>query len=227
MTPKGAMIFAAGFGTRMMPLTKEKPKPMIHVAGRPLLDHALDHVRAVDAAPVAVNTHYKAQVVADHLAGSDITLIHEDEEILDTGGGLRNALPVLGQDPVWTINPDVIWAGPNPLAFAAQHWDASRMDALLVCVDPARAIGTQSKGDFSLGDNGKLQRAPGVLYGGAQIVKTSRLTDIPDNVFSLNRLWDILISEGTCFGVVHPGYWCDVGTPDGIPLAEELLQREI
>lgn len=227
MTPQGAMVFAAGFGTRMMPLTRDKPKPMISVAGRPLIDIALEHVAEAGASPVVVNSHYQADVLREHLKDRPITLLHEAPDILDTGGGLRNALAALGAAPVWTINPDVIWAGPNPLIYALEHWDPDRMESLLVCVAPERSIGTESPGDFSISSSGRLTRGPGFLYGGVQILKTRRLSDVSERVFSLNRLWDIHIEQGTCFGVEYPGHWCDVGTPAGIPLAEGLLKRNV
>lgn len=222
--PTSAMIFAAGFGTRMRPLTDALPKPLIKVSGRPLIDHARAVVRGAGITHIVSNLHYLPDALESHLAGTDVHTIRETPEILDTGGGLRNALPILGPGPVVTVNPDVIWRGPNPVSLALEHWDPERMDALLVCVDPARAVGTDSAGDFTIGPDGGLTRGAGAIYGGVQIVKTDRLAEIADRVFSLNKLWDLLLAERRCHGVVYPGRWCDVGHPGGIALAEAMLE---
>lgn len=216
------MIFAAGLGTRMRPLTDSLPKPLIPVAGRTLLDRALDLGRDARARPVVVNTHYLGGQIAAHLAGRDVAVIDEPGEILDTGGGLRQALPLLGTGPVMTLNPDVIWSGPNPLATLEAAW-RDDMDALLMLVPLSRATARQGAGDFALDGTSRISRRGDLVYGGAQIIRTDRLAGIPDRVFSLNRLWDMLIAEGRAFGVVHPGGWCDVGHPGAIPLAEGML----
>lgn len=218
-----AMIFAAGFGTRMRPLTETVPKPMIEVAGKPLIDHARDVVRAADVTRVVSNLHYLPEVLEAHLAGTEVETLRETPDILDTGGGLRNALPLLGPGPVVTINPDVLWRGPNPISLALDSWNPETMESLLVCISPERAIGTQSTGDFSVGADGKLTRGPGAIFGGVQIVKPDRLDQIAQTSFSLNALWDLHIAERRCHGVIYPGRWCDVGHPGGIALAEQML----
>lgn len=216
------MIFAAGLGTRMRPLTETCPKPLIPVAGRTLLDRALDLGRAAGAGPIVVNTHYLGDRIAAHLAGRDVALSNEAAEILDTGGGLRQALPLLGTGPVMTLNPDVVWTGPNPLAALQDAW-REEMDALLMLVPLARATARQGAGDFARDGAGRITRRGDYVYAGAQILRPDRLAEIPDRVFSLNRLWDRLIPGGRTFGLVHPGGWCDVGYPAAIPLAEALL----
>ena len=216
------MIFAAGLGTRMRPLTDTCPKPLIPVAGRTLLDRALDMGRDADAGPVVVNTHYLGCQIADHLAGQDVAISDEPGTILDTGGGLRQALPSLGQGPVMTLNPDVVWTGPNPLAALDAAW-RDDMDALLMLVPLDRATGRQGAGDFALDATGRISRRGDYVYGGAQIIRTNRLAEIRDPVFSLNRLWDLLIADGRAYGITHPGGWCDVGYPEAIPLAERML----
>jgi len=143
-----------------------------------------------------VNLHYKGDVLRRHLAGSDVCLVEETPDILDTGGGLRHALPQLGPDPVWTLNPDAVWQGPNPLRVAAEHWDPDAMDALLVCVEPARALGRVGSGDFRSGPDGRVARGGDAIYGGVQIVRTDRLAEFPDAAFSLNRVWDAMIRIG-------------------------------
>lgn len=216
------MIFAAGLGTRMRPLTETCPKPLIPVAGRTLLDRALDLGRAAGAGPIVVNTHYLGDRIAAHLAGRDVALSDEADEILDTGGGMRQALPLLGPGPVMTLNPDVVWTGPNPLAALQDAWRED-MDALLMLVPLARATARQGAGDFARDGAGRITRRGDYVYAGAQILRPDRLAEIPDRVFSLNRLWDRLIAGGRAFGLVHPGGWCDVGYPAAIPLAEALL----
>lgn len=215
------MIFAAGLGTRMRPLTDDRPKPLIPVSGRTLLDRALDLGRDAGAAPIVVNTHYLGDQIERHLAGQEVAISAEPDLILDTGGGLRQALPLLGPGPVMTLNPDVVWTGPNVLSALMAAWD-DRMDALLALVPLAQATARQGAGDFSL-DGGRLSRRGDYVYAGAQIIRTDRLAEIGDAVFSLNRLWDLMIADGRANGLIHPGGWCDVGYPAAIPLAEALL----
>lgn len=222
--PAALMLYAAGLGTRMRPLTDDRPKPLVTVAGRALIDHALALVP--DGLRVVANSHYRATQLAAHLAGRGIAISHEPV-LLDTGGGLAAALPLLDADPIYTLNTDAVWTGPGPLATLAAAWDAARMDALLLVVPQDRATGHAGAGDFRLHPDGRLQRGPGVaadrVYTGAQIL-TPRLIEPDDGaVFSNNLLWNRAAARGRLFGVVHPGGWCDVGRPDSIPLAEALL----
>jgi MurNAc alpha-1-phosphate uridylyltransferase len=223
------MVFAAGFGTRMGALTKDRPKPLIPVAGRPLIDHALDLGTEAGAAPVVVNAHYLGEQIGRHLAGRpDVRLSWEREVILDTGGGLRAALPLLGAgETVMTLNSDAVWDGPNPLILLQDHWDPQVMDALLLLAPLERCLGRQGGGDFALGPFGTLSRAKGdpqaQVYLGAQIIKTEGLAEISEQVFSLNRLWDMAILKGRAKSVIYPGRWCDVGHPGGIAEAEAML----
>ena len=223
-TPRAALLFAAGFGTRMGALTRDRPKPLIEVAGKPLLDHALDI--AEDAGPlrVVVNAHYRAPQIVAHLAGRDVAVSVEAPEILETGGGLRKARPLLGAGPVFTLNTDMVWRGPNPLRALAGAWEPGRMAALLLCVPLERARGRAAPGDFTLGPDGRLQRGGPLVYTGAQIVTTGGLDTIAAPAFSLNLLWDSMAAEGRLFGLVSPGMWCDVGRPEGIALAEAMLE---
>jgi MurNAc alpha-1-phosphate uridylyltransferase len=218
------MLFAAGFGTRMGALTAERPKPMVPVAGRPLIDHALDLVTPLGLSRVVANLHYKPAPLIAHLADRNIAFSHETPDILDTGGGLRHALPLLGNGPVFTLNTDAIWRGPNPLDLLARAWNPDEMDALLICVPPAHAIGHTGAGDFLLDGAGRITRGPGHVYGGAQIIRTGDLLDIPETAFSLNAVWNRMATRGRLFGLPYPGQWCDVGHPEGIALAESLLE---
>ena len=215
------MIFAAGFGTRMRPLTDTRPKPLVQVAGKTLLDRALALGQDAGCSPVAVNTHYLGDQIADHLSAQDIA-ISPEAQILDTGGGLRQALPLLGAGPVMTLNPDVVWTGANPLTALAEAWD-DRMDALLMLVPLARATARQGGGDFAMDSHARIARKGDFVYAGAHMLRPDRLADIAETVFSLNLVWDRLIAEGRAFGLIHPGGWCDVGNPQAIPLAEALL----
>lgn len=219
--PNAVMLFAAGFGTRMGALTKTLPKPLIEVAGRPLLDHALDLTQGLRR---VVNAHYHADQIKDHLAGSDVAVSLEQPQVLDTGGGLRHALPLLGPDPVFTLNTDAIWNGPNPLDLLRTAWIPDEMDALLLCVPLAGTVGRKGAGDFTLAPDGQLSRGGGLVYTGAQIIKTDLLAGIPDEVFSLNLLWNEIAKHGRLHGTRYPGRWCDVGHPEGIALAEGLLR---
>lgn len=215
------MIFAAGLGTRMRPLTDHQPKPLIEVAGKTLLDRAIEMGQEVTDR-IVVNSHYKAEQIAAHLAGRNITISDESELLLDTGGGLRKALPLLGDGPVLTLNPDVVWTGPNPLQKLCETWD-DRMDALLTVIPLEQATARVDAGDFAMDDQNRLTRKGNYVYAGAQLCRPERLAEIPDDVFSLNQLWNLLISEGRAYGMIHHGGWCDVGRPEAIPLAEAVL----
>lgn len=220
--PRACMIFAAGFGTRMAPLTDTRPKPLIEVAGKTLLQHALNPARAAGLAPIVVNAHYRAADVTAALAQSDVAVSFEAEKILDTGGGLKKALPLLGAGPVFTMNSDAVWAGPNPFDVLGSGWRAG-FDALLLCAPMVRAAGRSDAGDFSIASDGTFTRGPGFVYTGAQILRTERVAAYPDDVFSLNRIWDDMMETGTIRAAIYPGQWCDVGRPSSIPLAESLV----
>jgi MurNAc alpha-1-phosphate uridylyltransferase len=220
--PFSVMLFAAGMGTRMAPLTADRPKPLICVAGRALLDHALDLTDVPQVGRRVVNVHYKADMVRAHLAGRDVAISAEDP-LLETGGGLRHALPLLGAGPVMTLNTDAVWHGPNPLAQLAAAWQP-QIEALLLLVPPAQVAGHVGKGDFAIAPDGRLTRAPAQIYTGAQIMRTDRLGDVPQDAFSLNLIWNEMAQRGGLYGISYDGRWCDVGRPDCIPLAEQMLQ---
>ncbi|MGB1208329.1 MAG: nucleotidyltransferase family protein [Paracoccaceae bacterium] len=228
MTPRAGLIFAAGFGTRMGALTRDRPKPLIEVAGRPLLEHALTPVREAGIGRIVVNAHYRADMLADYLGHSapDVALSIEDP-ILETGGGLRYALPKLGPGPVVTMNSDAVWRGPNPVTVVCAAWDATQMDALLLCVPRARAVGHPGAGDFTKAGAGHapgcLTRGGDLVYTGVQVINPAGLASIPDRAFSLNLAWTEMAARGRLLGVVYEGAWCDVGHPAGIPQAEALL----
>jgi N-acetyl-alpha-D-muramate 1-phosphate uridylyltransferase len=220
------MIFAAGLGTRMGALTRHCPKPLIEVSGRPLIAHALDLARAARVPRIVVNTHAHPGRMRDWLSrhAPEVAISHEPD-LLETGGGLRNAIPLLGPGPVFTLNADMVWHGPNPLDTLAAAWAPDRMDALLCLLPRDLARGHAGPGDFFMGPEGALARrgtAPSAdfVYAGCQILTLSALDAFAPGRFSLNRVWDALLARGRMSGVVHPGGWVDVGRPEGIALAE-------
>ncbi|MBL4916611.1 nucleotidyltransferase family protein [Szabonella alba] len=227
MTPDALMIFAAGFGTRMGALTADMPKPLITVAGRALLDHALDLADAAGPGRIVVNTHYRGDQIAAHLADRPAIALSHEDVILETGGGLRKALPLLGAGPVFTLNSDAVWTGPNPLITLRGGWRAG-MGALLLLAPPDALRGHSGQGDFRMDAQGRISRCPkgeaGLVYLGAQILDPAGLQDFDETAFSLNRLWDRMIVQGRAFGILHPGGWCDVGRPEGIAEAEAMLR---
>ena len=219
------MLFAAGRGTRMGALTADRPKSLVPVAGHPLIAHAIAIAEGADAAPKVANLHYLAQMLAAPLTARGFALSHEPT-LLETGGGLRHALPLLGTGPVLTLNSDAVWTGENPLRQLAEAWQPDLMDALLLLLPAALATGHSGSGDFLRGPDGRLSRASGAagdVYLGAQIIKTGDLAGIAQQVFSLNLIWDRMIARDRLYGLIHQGGWCDVGRPDSIPLAEALL----
>lgn len=222
------MIFAAGFGTRMKPLTDDRPKPLVTVGSQSLLDHALEIGTAGNADPIVVNAHYKAEMIVDHLAGSDVQVITETPQILDTGGGLKNALPHLPGDAIATLNSDAVWSDPNALEMIWNAWDPAKMDALLMVVPKTSAHGHLGAGDFDLSPENQpafrtKDTAP-YVYTGLQIIKSDTLSTMDETVFSLRILWERFAKEGGLYGTVYPGTWCDVGHPEAIPMAEALLK---
>jgi MurNAc alpha-1-phosphate uridylyltransferase len=230
--PEAAMILAAGLGTRMRPLTDTCPKPLLTVAGRPLIDLALDHAAAAGVRRAVVNLHYLGDMIRAHLArrGSPEILFSEEQpQILETGGGIVQALPLLGPTPFHAVNSDAVWAGPNPLAVLAGAWQPERMDALLLLVPRERARGYTRPGDFRLAAEGAAPERRGaaasapLVYSGAQIIAPGAFRGAPPGAFSVNLIWDALLTRGRLKAVTYPGWWVDVGTPAGLAEAEAAL----
>ena len=234
--PSAAMVMAAGLGKRMRPLTATRPKPLIEVAGRALIDHALDRLRGAGVKKAVVNVHYLADAVEAHLKnrskGLEILVSDERELLLETGGGLVKALPLIDADPFVTVNSDNLWVdGPvDALRLLASNWDEARMDALLLLVPLARAHCHAGRGDFHLSAAGALSRrrprgvAPFVYTGIQMVSKRLFAGELPEGPFSTNLLWDRAIAAGRCFGAVHQGLWFDIGRPENIRKAEEMLR---
>ncbi len=231
-----AMILAAGLGTRMRPVTDTMPKPLIKVGGKALVDHILGYCRDGGVADAVVNVHYLADQMEAHvLAVSEprITVSDERAGLLDSGGGVKKALPHLGHGPFFILNADAIWIdGPQPsLNRLRAHWDGDSMDILLLLADAANATGWGNKGDFAMDQQGRLRRpekgeVTPFVYAGAGIWKPELFDGRPD-VFSLNRLFDEAASQGRLHGLRLDGTWMHVGTPDAIPEAEAVIRRHL
>ncbi|MCY4333533.1 MAG: nucleotidyltransferase family protein [Litoreibacter sp.] len=217
------MIFAAGFGTRMAPLTDAMPKPLIKVAGVTLIDHAVAMARG-HTREIHVNAHYRAEQLADHLPG-DVVIHIEHPAILDTGGGLKAALPQMRGTSVFALNSDAVFTGPNPLQVLNDAWQ-DHMEALLLLIPLARTVGYTRPGSFVQDQDGALVvDDAGLAYTGAQIIRREVVEQTEGDVFSLWKIWEVLLARKTAFGVGYPGQWADVGTPEGITLAEEMLRN--
>ena len=232
--PEVAMVLAAGLGKRMRPLTATRPKPLIEVAGKVLIDHCLDRLRAAGVRKAVVNIHYLADALEAHLRktqGIEIAISDERDQLMETGGGLVRALPQIDCDPFLVVNSDNLWIdGPvDSLRLLASSWNDERMDALLMLVPLARANCHNGTGDFHMNAVGALRRkrhgtvAPFVFTGIQIVAKRLLEGELPDGPFSTNLLWDRAIEQGRCFGAVHQGLWFDVGVPVNIRKTEELL----
>lgn len=235
--PRTAMIMAAGLGQRMLPLTADRPKPLVSVNGTTLLDHVLDQLRAAGVGRIVVNVHYLADRIEAHLAAHagdfDVAISDERALLRDTGGGLIKALPLIEGDPFFCINADNWWTdrGGNALRQMAQAFDAERMDVLMLVVPHERAGNTQGIGDFDLDAEGRLsregpRRARPYVWTGIQLLARSVIADPPGDVFSTNLFWDRAIAAGRCFGMVHAGDWFDVGYPAAIGMTEARLRGD-
>jgi len=229
-----AMILAAGMGKRMRPLTASQPKPLVRVAGKPLIDHALDRLEDAGVAKAVVNVHYLADALEAHIVGRAtpaVTISDEREELLETGGGMLKALPRL-PDPFFSLNSDNIWLDGPSSAFhdLSNRWNPDEMDALLLVVPHARAVNFNGAGDFQMDPLGRLRRrisgriAP-FIYTGIQLVSHRLMREAPEGAFSTNLLWNRAIEEGRLFGASFTGQWFEVGTPEAIAPTEAALQR--
>ena len=234
--PKTAMVMAAGLGKRMRPLTATRPKPLVNVAGRALIDHCLERLKAAGVEKAVVNVHYLAGQLEAHLQnrvqGIEIIVSDERDQLLETGGGLVRALPLIDADPFLVVNSDNFWVdGPvDTLRLLASHWDDAQMDALLLVVPHARANCHRGRGDFHMDARGTLKRrkpngvAPFVYTGIQMVSKRLFEGELPEGPFSTNLLWNRAIAAGRCFGAVHQGLWFDIGQPGNIAMTEAFLE---
>ena len=234
MKVKRAMVLAGGLGERLRPLTENRPKPLVDVNGKPLMDYALDRLADAGVEQVVVNHHYLGQQVVDHVTSRafpyEIILSDESAELLGTGGGVVNALPLLGDDPFFVINSDAIWLdGAVPaLTRLADAW-TDEMDFLLLTVPLGRASGFDGPGDFTLKPDGRLafrDEAPSapLAYCGVQLLHPRGLVDAPEGSFSMVTMWRRVVPAGRLFGLEHDDYWLHVGTPQGRDDAEAFLR---
>lgn len=235
MIPKTAMVFAAGLGKRLRPLTETTPKPLLEVAGRTILDRVLDRVAAAAIAKAVVNTHYLSDRIAAHLATRDKPeiVISYEPELLETGGGVKNALPLLGPAPFYVINGDVVWrdGARDTLIRLGRDFDDSTMDGLLLVNPVVNSGDYRGPGDFVLDQMGHIRRrrereiVP-FVFTGIQILHPRLFEKSPDGPFSLNLLYDRAIENGRLYGIVHDGEWFHIGSAAGLAHAEAELGRQ-
>jgi len=233
--PTKAMVLAAGLGLRMRPLTEKMPKPMVSVAGRPLLDHVLDKLEHAGVTDAVVNVHYLPDQIINHVAGRKrphVIISDERDQVLGTGGGVVKALPLLGDAPFYHVNSDTLWIeGVRPnLERLAESFDPARMDILLLMAPTADSIGYSGSGDYTMLADGKLsareenQVVP-FVYAGAAIMSPTIFAEAPRGEFSLTKMLDRAGEQGRLFGLRLDGVWMHVGTPDAVHAAEEALLK--
>jgi MurNAc alpha-1-phosphate uridylyltransferase len=231
--PTKAMVLAAGFGTRMRPLTDRMPKPLVPVAGRPLLDHVLDKLAEAGVADAVVNVHYLPDQIIDHVATRTkprVTISDERDAVLGTGGGVVKALPLLGDAPFYHLNADTLWidgAQPN-LSRLADAFDPARMDILLLLAPTADSIGYSGNGDYAMLPDGSLRRRKErevvpFVYAGVAILSPAIFAGAPSGEFALTKLFDRAGEQGRLFGLRLDGLWMHVGTPDAVQAAEQAF----
>ena len=234
--PSRGMVLAAGLGTRMRPVSETIPKPLVRIAGKPLIAHALEGLERAGVNDIVVNTHHLAAQIETFLAaqrdrpGAPRIHISREEERLETGGGVRRALPWLGDDAFYVVNSDVVIVeqGAPALARMAQTWDGGTMDALLLVCPLPRALGHDGAGDFFRDDDGRLSRrgraqAAPFVFTGTQVLHPRLFAEAPAGAYSLNRHYDEAILAGRLFGLVHRGHMLHVGSPEGLAVAQEHL----
>ena len=237
-SPRSAMVFAAGRGERMRPITERRPKPLIEVGGKALIDHCLDRFAENGVERAVVNVHWLGQQIIDHLQGREspeIVISDEREKLLDQGGGLKKALPRLGPGPLFVCNTDAFWIeGPvSNLARLVEAFDPEKMDAMLLLARTAGTIAETGSGDFLWPRGGKPKRreerdvAP-YLFAGVQIVSPALFADAPPPPFSMNLLWDRAMAADRLDAIVHDGLWFHLSTPDDLARADAMLDaREV
>ena len=232
------MVLAAGFGERMRPLTLRMPKPLVQLAGKPLIDHVLDRLAAAGVNTAIVNVHYLPEQLEAHLAarqGTAPEILVSDERgvLLDTGGGTKKALPLLGPGPFFIHNADSVWSeGATPALTRMQRlWIPAEMDCLLLLATAATSVGYAARGDFSMAPDGRLaRRGEGEVvpfaFAGVSLCDESLFKGAPEGRFSLNLLWDKALDKGRLYGMRMDGRWMHVGTPEALAEAESLFERE-
>lgn len=231
--PTTAMILAAGLGKRMQPLTETVPKPMVRLAGRALIDHVLDRLVDAGITKAVVNVHYLADQLEAHVSQRRMPLIAISDErdvLLETGGGVVRALPLIGDAPFIIHNSDSVWIEPatSNIVRMLEKWDAGRMDSLLLLAPTATSLGYDGRGDFDLQFDGRLRRRPmsgtaPYVFAGVSIIRPAMFRGEAERPFSLNRVWDRAIDAGRLYGLVLDGQWMHVGTPAALIDAERAI----
>jgi MurNAc alpha-1-phosphate uridylyltransferase len=235
-----AMIMGAGMGLRMRPLTTDRPKPLVMVGGKTLIDHSIDRLVAAGVSRIVVNLHYRGEMLRAHLArrrDAEIIFSDETDKLLDTGGGVVKALPLLGSAPFFVLNSDSVWVenataatSTTTLAAMIEGWDETRMDGLLLLANMHTAMGYEGTGDFVLMADGRIARArhhaglSAYAFPGVQIVHPRMFEEAPEGAFSTNLMWDRAIARGRLFGAMLNGVWIHVGTPEARDEAEAYLR---
>lgn len=228
---RNAMILAAGIGKRMRPLTLHTPKPLISVAGKSMLERVFDHLKIVGISHIVINAHHLATQIIE--AAQKIypnALLSREEILLETGGGIKKALPLLGNEAFFALNGDNVWTGEDSLILMDSTWEAAKMDALLLLIPREKAYGYQGKGDFFLAPNQRLTRPePGgeapYVYAGVQLVSPQLFKESPKGSFSMNVLWDKALKNERLYGVVHQGEWFHISTPEDLQRYEPDIAR--
>jgi MurNAc alpha-1-phosphate uridylyltransferase len=238
-----AMVLAAGLGTRMRPITNTIPKPLVKIAGKPLIDYALDTLKEAGCETAVVNVHYLAEQMEEHLAGykgMEILISDERDMLLNSGGGLAKGLKLLPDTQVFVMNADLFWIGetpgqPSSLERLAGFFDAECMDMAMLCVRLEDTTGHDGKVDFAMDRDGRLVRyrpvdgvmpeGEGVVYAGAIAMRSSLLADAPEGAFNLNIYFDRAIAANRLYGLILDGHWVTAGTPEAIGAAEEAVRR--
>ena len=236
MKIENAMVLAAGLGTRLRPITDTMPKPLVPIAGRPMIDYGLDALAEAGVERAVVNVHHFADQMKAHLAGRSepqIILSDETEQLMNSGGGLAKGLKLLDRGPVLVMNADLFWIGETPgektnLQRLCEAFDPDSMDMLMLCVRLEDTTGHNGKKDFSMDGEGRLTRyreesSNPVVYAGAIAMMPALLDDAPDDAFNLNIYFDRAIEKGRLFGLMLEGHWITVGTPDAIGAAEAVI----
>jgi N-acetyl-alpha-D-muramate 1-phosphate uridylyltransferase len=226
-----AMVLAAGFGTRMRPLTETTPKPLIKVAGKPIIAYGFDRLREAGVSKAVVNAHYLPDQIVnwcETVTFPEVIVSDETDIILDTGGGIARALPLLGSDPFFVLNSDSFWIdqGKPALQRLRETWH-DKMDCLLLLCDPKNTTGYDGDGDFAIAADGRVspQTSKSFTYIGGYLVHPRLFENAPVGKFSMWRMWEKAIAANSLYGLVHDGHWLHVGTPDAIAEAESALKK--
>jgi N-acetyl-alpha-D-muramate 1-phosphate uridylyltransferase len=235
--PTKAMVLAAGLGLRMRPLTLTMPKPLVSVAGQPLLDHVLDKLASADVREAIVNVHYLPDQIIDHTksrSAPKVTISDERDMVLGTGGGVVKALPLLGDEPFYHLNADTMWIdGVRPnLTRLAENFDPAKMDILLLMAPTANSIGYSGKGDYEMRTDGTLRRRKEnqvvpFVYAGVAILSPAIFKDAPEGEFALTKLFDRANEAERLYGLRMDGVWMHVGTPDAVRAAEDAFLASV